>query len=493
MKPDNAALKPNTPKFTPAFYHQLLQQFVETGRYESTPELKDDALTAYLMETMDNPIIATQVLSSKVSARVFLDTHLQFIALCLQKANYRLQRTAAERGQIREAEQWSLIKRQSGWRALLAQIDDAYGSDGFERAFFEQELSTEDGVLNEGKWTYFLNEWEYLLNARLDTEKQRFVQERKTMEQRLLQTNLRAVDAYLKSNSVSHEDFYQTWGLMGGRWNALEFERLLQVARLQQRYPLLIEVADIMGRKADPEGNKHIGTTSGRSEALEHATQSDINGIEMGRNLNALLPTEWAHYLDAELEDVFLHKYVMGRLQTFEYKSNQLNAARSLHQKRARKQGPIIICVDRSGSMMGDPEKVALSLLMRLTEWCLTAQRDCYLIGFNTRTQPIDVMQNRAALLRFFQQRATGGTDACEMMDKTFELINNHPRYNGADVLWITDFRIPIPPATYFAEMARLQKADTRFYGLQLGIAENHWTKHFDRIFQLSNIRMAVI
>lgn len=493
MKLDNASLQPNAPKFTAAFYLQLLRNFVATGRYELTPELKNDALAAYLMETMNDPLIAQHVMHNEVGERIFLDTHLQFIALCLQKANYRLQRAAAERGQIREAEQWSLIKRQTGWQALLAQIDETYGPEGFERAFFEQELKTGQGVADEGKWTYFLNEWEGLLNARLERKKQQFVHERRATEQRLLQTNLRAVASYLESHHIGLDDFYQTWGLMGGRWNTLEFERLLSVARLQRKYPLLIEVADRMGRKADPAGNKHIGTTSGRSEAMEHASQSDINGISMGRNLNALLPTEWAHYLDAELEDVFLQKYVTGRLQTFEYKSNQINASRSLHQRRARPQGPIIVCVDRSGSMMGDPEKVALSLLMRLTEWCQTARRDCYLIGFNTRTLPIDVMQNRAALLRFFQQRATGGTDACEMMDKTFELIGKHPRYGGADVLWITDFRIPLPPAPYFAEMARLQKADTRFYGLQLGIAENHWTPHFDHIFQLTNIRMAVI
>ena len=479
---------------TPAFYLQLLQHFVETGSYEAALPYREDALTAYLIETMADPVITAQVLSDEVSARVFLDTHIQFVALCLKKAQYRLQRTTAERHQIKEAEQWSLSKREAGWRALLAQVDEEYGEDGFERAFFEQELNTEEGgVADNGKWTYFLNEWERLLRARMESEKHHFVNERKTMEQRLLQTNLRAVASYIQNHQIGNEDFYQTWALMGGRWNSLEFERLQQVARLQRKYPLLMEVVKTMGRKADPLGNKHIGTTSGRSETMEHASRSDINGITMGRNLNALLPTEWAHYLDAELEDVFLQKYVTGQLQTFEYQSNQLHATRSLHQRRARPQGPMIVCVDRSGSMMGEPEKVALSLLMRLTEWCQKTRRDCYLIGFAVRTLPVDVMEDRAALLRFFQQRATGGTDARCMMDQTFELINSHPRYRGADVLWITDFRIPLPPASYFAEMERLQQADTRFYGLQLGVAENHWTKYFDRIFQLNDIRMAVV
>lgn len=141
---------------TPAFYLQLLQHFVETGSYEAALPYREDALTAYLIETMADPVITAQVLSDEVSARVFLDTHIQFVALCLKKAQYRLQRTTAERHQIKEAEQWSLSKREAGWRALLAQVDEEYGEDGFERTFFEQELNTEEGgVADDGKWTYF--------------------------------------------------------------------------------------------------------------------------------------------------------------------------------------------------------------------------------------------------------------------------------------------------------------------------------------------------
>ena len=211
---------------TPAFYLQLLQHFVEAGSYEAALPYREDALTAYLIETMADPVITAQVLSDEVSARVFLDTHIQFVTLCLKKAQYRLQRTTAERHQIMEAEQWSLSKREAGWRALLAQVDEEYGEDGFERTFFEQELNTEEGgVADDGKWTYFLNEWERLLRARMESEKHHFVNERKTMEQRLLQTNLRAVASYIQNHQIGNEDFYQTWALMGGRWNSLEFKQ----------------------------------------------------------------------------------------------------------------------------------------------------------------------------------------------------------------------------------------------------------------------------
>ena len=54
----------------------------------------------------------------------------------------------------------------------------------------------------------------------------------------------------------------------------------------------------------------------------------------------------------------------------------------------------------------------------------------------------------------------------------------------------MTDFRIPLPEREYFIEMERLQQDGTRFYGLQLGIAENRWASHFDELFKIEDVKM---
>ena len=56
----------------------------------------------------------------------------------------------------------------------------------------------------------------------------------------------------------------------------------------------------------------------------------------------------------------------------------------------------------------------------------------------------------------------------------------------GADVLWVTDFRIPLPPKNDLYQMQEVRKRGTCFYGLQIGIAENRWLPYFDEMYQIS-------
>ena len=53
----------------------------------------------------------------------------------------------------------------------------------------------------------------------------------------------------------------------------------------------------------------------------------------------------------------------------------------------------------------------------------------------------------------------------------------------NADVLWISDFKIPLSVPELTDQMLEYRKVDTHFYGLQLGIAENEWMPFFDRIY----------
>lgn len=72
------------------------------------------------------------------------------------------------------------------------------------------------------------------------------------------------------------------------------------------------------------------------------------------------------------------------------------------------------------------------------------------------------------------------------MIDLLTAETTRTPRYAGADVLWVSDFRIPQARQPQLAKMERLRDEGTRFYGLQIGIAENLWKKHFDEMIQIT-------
>lgn len=478
--------------YTPAVYMHLLQHFAETGECEA-PELhREDAIASYLTQIMSDVTLRAQVLGSPVCARIFIDTMVQFVSLMLQKANYHLQRASAEQKQIEAASCWSLTNRRGGWLALVQQVAGKYEGQGFERAFYEHEFGEEGRWNDDGTWQNFLSNWQDHLNLHLEAQNRQALDERREMQDRLLRTNLRAAPDYLAEHGIDEVTFFQTWALMGGRWNSLEFERLAKIAKLQRKYKVLEQITDIMGRKANPAGTLRQKTGSGHTEALTHAAPSDIAGISQGRDIGALLPSELAQWLDPALEDIFLRKYLTQQLQTFDHRSEMLHPARSLHTKPARPKGPMIVCVDRSGSMMGEPGQIAFSLTMRLAELCHRQQRPCYLIAFAVRAVPIDVLRDRTELLRFFRERPTGSTDARAMLQATFSLLDNHPEHATSDVLWITDFRIPAVSDELLRQMAHHRTDGTRFYGLQIGIAENIWRKHFDKIFSITDAKMPV-
>ena len=145
----------------------------------------------------------------------------------------------------------------------------------------------------------------------------------------------------------------------------------------------------------------------------------------------------------------------------------------------------MIVCLDTSGSMSGKPEKIAQSLLARILDVADRQKRDCFLIAFSVSINPINVKKERARLLSMLANVASGDTSAVKMMNATFSLLESSADYVNADVLWVTDFKIPMSSADLINKMEQYRKANTHFYGLQIGIADNQWTPYFDYIYKV--------
>ena len=80
---------------------------------------------------------------------------------------------------------------------------------------------------------------------------------------------------------------------MSGMWNTVDFERIRKIVRIQKEYPEVVKVANKMGRMADDEGQEQLHVAQGNVYKMEHSSKSDILGITVGNDLNALLPTDW--------------------------------------------------------------------------------------------------------------------------------------------------------------------------------------------------------
>ena len=219
---------------------------------------------------------------------------------------------------------------------------------------------------------------------------------------------------------------------------------------------------------------------------MEHAAKSDILGVALSKDIRSMLPLEVAQCSDEELYDVFLYKYATRNLQTFHHKSELLKPSRQVAPRPARLKGPMIVCVDRSGSMAGHPEELANSLMMKLLTIAERQHRNLYLISFSVEARPIEVRRNRTALLEFFRQRSVGDTNATKMLKQVFALLESG-KYASADVLWFTDFRIPLCHVELRKQLTGYRRQGTKFYGLKIGHAfDQVWEEYFDEIVEIT-------
>lgn len=175
--------------------------------------------------------------------------------------------------------------------------------------------------------------------------------------------------------------------------------------------------------------------------------RSEISGITLGNSIPLALPQELSLLDQEKLEWNFLKKFADLQLMQLHY-DDQLRIRGSQHKSQSRtvtrkkKKGPFIVCVDTSGSMEGEPEKIAKVLCFAIVRMASHQDRAAYLINFSTGIKTIDlknITSELSALVDFLKMSFRGGTDISLALDEALrQLETNH--YKDADVLVISDF-----------------------------------------------------
>lgn len=499
-------------------YLKMLDDFCKYGQVPDTTDIvpadkpwihRRDPLRSFLVGLMGEEHYQLQVRNSKLRSRVFYSTVGKFVVECVHHASFLHKNSWTERDNMRKVMQWSDALRLdvAAVDKLLHDISGKYSAYGFDLQYFGQLLSGR-GALDTDNWEKLVHDWQeamdrhdrHTLEQYIESKKETFLTGlRKTMDQ---------VTECVKANNINMRQAIEAWDMMDGQWTETEFMRRLRAVKVQDKYPQMGEIVARMGRTADQNGTQRLAVSSGVSMKIEHSSGSDIEGITIGDDINSLLPSEMAQFMDDDTESLFLYKYRTRRLQTFRYKSEMTTPSRQLSSIHASRKGPMIVCLDTSASMYGPPERIATALLAMIEQAAEELERDCYLIDFSVSVVPIDLMelnrQKRERQLYPSSQQAGntkqrqkgampfigGGTSARLMLDKMMELLDNEGNhYVNADVLWVTDFAIPMPEEQYLKRMSDYRNTGTRFYGLRIIPAEddskNTWEKLFDRIYEI--------
>ena len=491
-------------------YLKMIEIFVDTGEVagrgvvwpEDAPWVESaDPLVAYLTRLMADSQIKARVLGSRLCGKIFYATVGRFVVAAKHEGEFFAQRQWTERNRVAEVLHWDAGRRGNTeeCQRLIAQIGADHPDGEFDaefyRTMFARGMATDDTM-----WAKMADDWARAIDRQRDGAVERYVRDHGGAQSEILAGMLRSAASHIAGSGIDENRAVQAWQEMNGRWSESEFQRRMTVVKLQDRYPQLEQMVNIMGRVPSSGGASRLSAASGSSMKIAHSAGSDIDGITTGSDLNSLLPIEMAQCVDDDTENAFFYRYVRRQLQTFRYKSNVASPSRRLSPEHASRKGPMIVCVDTSASMHGVPQRIIKCLLGIVEDVAERQRRDCFLIDFSVSVRAIDLMLRRKrrqyesiglspqeyAFEKGHLPFIGGGTDAKGMMELTFKLLGTEGgSYVNADVLWVSDFLIDESAQPLLRQMRLSRLGGTRFYTLRIvpeGTPLSHWAAHFDRM-----------
>ena len=294
--------------------------------------------------------------------------------------------------------------------------------------------------------------------------------------------------------------FGRLWDLSAGSFDDYGFEILKDFADLLENDESLKELADLIGRQ---EAEKEIFEKELREKTEikteyhpKPAYRGQISGLRLSGEISSALPTELAMSKNPATKLYFSQKFAEKKLLSYAYTNRQKSYRTEttteeieVAKKETEQKGPVIICVDTSGSMHGTPERVAKTITFALAKKCLDEERKCFLISFSTSIEVQDLSDFKAsngleALVSFLRKSFNGGTDASPALEKSLELMQTN-EWKNADVLAVTDGEMGGFSNKLISDVNSQKEKKSKFYLLEVGYSGNpEVIKVFDEHWQ---------
>lgn len=157
-------------------------------------------------------------------------------------------------------------------------------------------------------------------------------------------------------------------------------------------------------------------------------------GVEFGDRLSDIVPSELGLLSNPDTEDLFYQRWAEGKLLIYDHK-----------RKKASGKGPLVFCIDNSGSMTGQPWIHACAVYVALAGQALKEHRRIAVIRFATNvSDPTEIkdVEKLVEELEALGSRGLGfGTYFDRPLDKAVEFIDTVKAgtWANADVILITD------------------------------------------------------
>jgi len=206
-------------------------------------------------------------------------------------------------------------------------------------------------------------------------------------------------------------------------------------------------------------GRDYISEEKKKQVKIPLASKSEVHGTHRSDDVMRVLPSELLNLEDETLETLFYARLLEKNLLSYELQGVTFTNGEETETSKKR-TGPVVACLDTSGSMQGTPLLKAKALLLAIANILKQEDRSLHVLLFGSageiREFSMAGQNDSVGLLKFLQQGFGGGTDFETPLKHAFEIIASQKDYKKADVLMISDGDCSLSPV--FTGTVKLQK-----------------------------------
>jgi uncharacterized protein with von Willebrand factor type A (vWA) domain len=276
-------------------------------------------------------------------------------------------------------------------------------------------------------------------------------------------------------------------------WMELEAMR-----ELVEEIPELEELIQTLGRlQTSDEEEESVSET-----ILESVRQSreeiemtptprapvETRGVRRSDDITRMLPIEALKLTQPNLSKLFHAKRFEHALATYRVEGvmpERIEVEEDVQEEIERdteepkdEEGPIIVCLDTSGSMRGTPERIAKALTLETVRVAHQEGRRCFVYAFSGPNQfdGLEISLERESFvdfISFLRRSFHGGTDVEAPLRRATERLSRE-NWTQSDLLLVSDGKFPVSDELSKRLKSSREQAGATLHGVLVGATSSH-------------------
>lgn len=284
-----------------------------------------------------------------------------------------------------------------------------------------------------------------------------------------------AMRAAARAGKQKVEDMDQTlsgWGLESGNLKSIPLGDRLKLVDRITRDRRLKQVSDLVGRF------RNLARAKQKDKVKKD--RDEIHSIKVGNDLEHVLPQELAALKHPTLKLDFYRKYTERALLQYDLKT-----------KEKQGRGPIIACIDISGSMEGQPLDWAIAVAMGLVDTAARQKRRSKVIFFDAEVKKeIEFGPGERDIHKIMdiaQTGTAGGTLFEPALRRAMETIETIA-YKNADIVMVTDGDSEVPNSFLSEFIEAKRRLEFKCYSVLIGYKADELSKWSDKLWAVRKL-----